>query len=214
MQKYARPSEAWLHSPYPLNEDSKGKDRHAHTATRMTRCFAYSWIAIYLPTKALHSEDCPLFAGKVIASLAFSPFPSNGKCEAAWQGLGHSTARLWSIEPVVWKDRVFVTAVSGELKENLHVLAIDLATGSTLWQKDFEATQKVKDSDAVSRGAPTPAIDADGLLVVFESGDVFALSHDGDLRWKRSFVADHGEIKGPHGYSSSPALCDDRVIFR
>ncbi len=73
-----------------------------------------------------------------------------GNARPRGRGLGHSTARLWSIEPVVWKDRVFVTAVSGELKENLHVLAIDLATGSTLWQKDFEATQKVKDSDAVS----------------------------------------------------------------
>lgn len=183
--------------------------------TRMTRCFAYSWIAIYLPTKALHSEDWSSFRGQgdSIARVQSLPiqWEMRGRVAGAWDirlpGYGQSS-------PVVWKDRVFVTAVSGELKENLHVLAIDLATGSTLWQKDFEATQKVKDSDAVSRGAPTPAIDADGLLVVFESGDVFALSHDGDLRWKRSFVADHGEIKGPHGYSSSPALCDDRVILQ
>lgn len=183
--------------------------------TRMTRWFASIGIAIFFPTDALRSEDWSSFRGQgdSIARVQSLPiqWEMRGRVEGAWDirlpGYGQSS-------PVVWKDRVFVTAVSGELKENLHVLAIDLATGSIVWQEDFEATQKVKDSDAVSRGAPTPAVDADGLLVVFESGDVFALSHDGDLRWKRSFVADHGEIKGPHGYSSSPALCDDRVILQ
>lgn len=116
--------------------------------------------------------------------------------------------------PVVWKGRVFTTAVSGDNKEQLHVVAVDLAKGDRLWQKDFAGTQAVRDSDTVSRGAPTPTVDADRLYAVFESGDVVALSHTGETLWQRSFVKDYGEIKGPHGYASSPLLVDDLLVIQ
>lgn len=116
--------------------------------------------------------------------------------------------------PVVWGDVVFVTAVSGDEKEHLHVLAISLQDGKTLWKKDFDATQRVPDGDAVSRGAPTPVVDAERLYAVFESGDAIALSHTGDVLWQRSFVKDYGEIKGPHGYSSSPVLAGDALVLQ
>jgi outer membrane protein assembly factor BamB len=115
---------------------------------------------------------------------------------------------------VVWRDRVFVTAVSGEEKERLHVLAMSLADGSLLWQREFQGTQKVKDSDTVSRSAPTPALDAERVYAVFESGDVFTLSHAGELLWHRSFVNDFGEIKGPHGFASSPVLVNDLCVIQ
>ncbi|MDP1797093.1 MAG: PQQ-binding-like beta-propeller repeat protein [Planctomycetaceae bacterium] len=116
--------------------------------------------------------------------------------------------------PVVWGEMVFVTAVSGDEKEHLHVLAISLQDGKTLWKKDFAATQRVPDGDAVSRGAPTPVVDAERLYAVFESGDAIALSHAGDVLWQRSFVKDYGDIKGPHGYSSSPVLAGDALVLQ
>lgn len=116
--------------------------------------------------------------------------------------------------PVVWGEMVFVTAVSGDEKEHLHVLAISLQDGKTLWKKDFAATQRVPDGDAVSRGAPTPVVDAERLYAVFESGDAIALSHAGDMLWQRSFVKDYGDIKGPHGYSSSPVLAGDSLVLQ
>ncbi|MDB5340724.1 MAG: Pyrrolo-quinoline quinone [Planctomycetaceae bacterium] len=77
-----------------------------------------------------------------------------------WEQRGRSgwTTRIngyGQSSPVVWGKRVFVTSVSGDEKEILHVAAIDLAVGKSLWQKNFSATQKMKDSDTVSRGAPT-----------------------------------------------------------
>ena len=85
--------------------------------------------------------------------------------------------------PVIWQETIFVTAVSGEEKDQLHVLAISAADGKVQWQKDFIGTQKVKDSDSVSRGAPTPVVDADRVYAVFESGDIVALTHAGELAW-------------------------------
>lgn len=110
--------------------------------------------------------------------------------------------------------QVFVTSVSGDDKEILHVTAIDLNGGKSLWWKDFSATQKMKDSDSVSRGAPTPTVDAERVYATFESGDIVALSHAGEMVWQRSFVKDYGEIKGPHGYASSPLLVDGRLIVQ
>ena len=133
--------------------------------------------------------------------------PRKGGWNIRLPGYGQSS-------PVVWGDRVFVTAVSGEKKEKLHLLAFSLADGTKLWEKEFAGTQQVADSDAVSRGAPTPVVDAERLYVLYESGDLFALTHDGEVQWTRSIVNDYGEFKGPHGYSSSPVLSGDKVIIQ
>ena len=138
-----------------------------------------------------------------------------------WE-MGNRGPGNWSIRlpgygqssPVVWNDTIFVTAVSGAEKEELHVLAISRVDGKTLWQKEFSGTQHVKDSDTVSRGAPTPVADAERIYAVFESGDVIVLTHDGEARWQRSFVKEFGEIKGPHGYASSPVLVDGLLILQ
>lgn len=172
-----------------------------------------------------------LFAVSAIPAMAADTWPG-----FRGDGTSHSTAKQlpqswevrgrqpgnWSIRlpgygqssPVIWKDRIFVTAISGDDKEHAHVVCLDLQEGKSLWQKDLDGTQRVKDSDTVSRGAPTPIVDQDFVYAVFESGDVFALSHAGELKWQRSFVKDYGEIKGPHGFASSPLLVNDLVIIQ
>lgn len=167
------------------------------------------------------SNNCPgeeLWAGfrgngSSLASVQTLPikWEMRGRVEGAWDvrlpGYGQSS-------PVIWKDQIYVTAVSGDDKETLHLQCVNARTGDTVWQKQHAATQKVKDSDNVSRGAPTPVIDDEGIYAVFESGDLFAYSHSGELIWSRSFVAEFGEIKGPHGYSSSPVLIDDSLLMQ
>jgi outer membrane protein assembly factor BamB len=161
------------------------------------------------------ADAWPGFRGYGDSTSAAASLPVSwelrGRGRSGWNvrlpGYGQSS-------PVVWKDRVFVTSVSGDQKEHLHVLAFRLDDGEKLWQRDFAGTQNVADSDAVSRGAPTPVVDAERLYAVFESGDIVALTHDGETAWQRSFVADYGEIKGPHGYASSPVLCDDLLIVQ
>jgi outer membrane protein assembly factor BamB len=114
--------------------------------------------------------------------------------------------------PVVWKDRVFVTSVDGEFKDTLHVLCLDLATGKTHWKKTFAGTLRVKSSDYVSKGAPTPAVAADRVFALFESGDLFALDHDGKELWQRSLVKDFGTFTGQHGLGTSPVLAGDSLL--
>ncbi|VTU02227.1 Pyrrolo-quinoline quinone OS=Pirellula staleyi (strain ATCC 27377 / DSM 6068 / ICPB 4128) GN=Psta_3081 PE=4 SV=1: PQQ_2 [Gemmataceae bacterium] len=114
--------------------------------------------------------------------------------------------------PVVWKDRVFATSVEGEFKDTLHVLCLDLATGKQLWKKTFAGAIKVKTSEYVSKGAPTPVATADRVYALFESGDLIALDHAGKELWTRSLVKDFGPFAGPHGLGTSPALAGDAVL--
>lgn len=168
------------------------------------------------PASTLIAEEhWPAFRGNGDSQSTLSGLPvqwslrgrSPGNWERRLPGYGQSS-------PVVWGDRIFVTAVSGEKKEHLHLLAVNLADGQILWQRDFAASQQIPDRDSVSRGAPTPVATADRVFVVFESGDVAALTHAGEVLWQRSFVNDYGELQGPHGYASSPVLVDNLLILQ
>lgn len=114
--------------------------------------------------------------------------------------------------PVVWKDRVFVTAVEGEFKDTLHLLCLDLATGKVHWRKRFAGTQRVKTSDYVSKAAPTPVVTADRAFALFESGDLFALDHGGKELWRRSLAKDFGPFTGQHGLGTSPVPAGDALL--
>ncbi|MBX3441994.1 MAG: PQQ-like beta-propeller repeat protein [Planctomyces sp.] len=138
-------------------------------------------------------------------------WPARGGRRGGWTvrlpGYGQSS-------PVVWRDQTYVTAVSGEEKERLHVICVGLDDGARRWECEFPATQRMPDSDSVSRGAPTPVVAAEAVFVMFESGDLFALTHEGDELWRRSLVAEFGEFKGPHGYASSPVLAGGFVVLQ
>lgn len=124
---------------------------------------------------------------------------------AALPGYGQSS-------PVVWKGRVFVTAVEGAEKEKLLVAAVDARTGAVTWKKEFAALQKGKNNPMMSRAGPTPVVDVEGVYCLFESGDLFALSHDGGKLWHRSLAKEYGEIKNNHGLGSSLAQ-SGRAVF-
>ena len=115
--------------------------------------------------------------------------------------------------PVVWDGKIFVTASEGQLKETLVVLCIEVTTGEILWTKRFEASDKTERTNMISQSAPTPVVDAQHLYVFFESGDLFALSHQGEKRWHRSLTKAYGTFIGNHGIGSSIAQTDEAVIL-
>ncbi|MEQ8784894.1 MAG: PQQ-binding-like beta-propeller repeat protein [Pirellulaceae bacterium] len=158
------------------------------------------------------SGDCwPAFRGQGDSHSAAESLPLTWSDTqgVAWTadlpGYGQSS-------PVVWRDRVFVTTMDGDNKETAIVLCFDLASGRKLWRKNFDASQQVKASNYVSRSAPTPVVDADRVYAFFESGDLIALTHDGEQVWKRSLTNEYGLFQGNHGVGSSPAITAETVI--
>jgi outer membrane protein assembly factor BamB len=114
--------------------------------------------------------------------------------------------------PVVWGSRLFVTSVSGGMKENCHVCAIDVLTGKLEWQRDFESATKVENTNYVSKAAPTPVVDEQGVVALFEVGNVVALKHDGEIRWQKNLVQEYGELSSRHGLGSSLLQYGNHVL--
>lgn len=115
--------------------------------------------------------------------------------------------------PVVWGDRAFVTSIDGNEKEKLFVACVDVKTGKVAWKKELAACQKGKNTPMMSRAAPTPVVDKEAVYAFFESGDVVALTHAGDVKWERSLTKDYGAFKNGHGIGSSPAQTEKAVVI-
>ena len=134
--------------------------------------------------------------------------------------LNVSTPRKWQVEldgygqssPVKFGDSLYVTFVSGKNKEQLHTWAISFESGEVIWKREAKNSTPEKNNSYVSRAAPSPACDADGVIAFFEGGNVVAYSPTGDLRWERDLVADYGEIKARHGLASSLEQNEDGVF--
>lgn len=114
--------------------------------------------------------------------------------------------------PVVWANRVFVTSVEGPNKETYHTLCFDLVSGKELWRMSIPNSTPVKNSYYVSRAAPTPVVDGQRIIALFESGDCVAYSHDGQELWQRTLGVDEGPLVSEFGLGASPCQDDTRVF--
>lgn len=126
----------------------------------------------------------------------------------AWKvvvpGVGQST-------PVVFGGRIFVTSVEGPKKEKLNLFALDLASGKVVWQRQMASSRPHPMGDRVSRAAPTPAVEADRLYALFDSGDVFAFTLAGERQWHVNLNERFGVIQPGHDFGSSLRLAGGRL---
>ena len=114
--------------------------------------------------------------------------------------------------PVIWDDTVFLTSLEGRMKETLFISAVDLEDGAERWRRTFDAAEAFEWNDYVSKGAPTPAVDGERLYAYFDSGDLLALTHDGETVWHRRLGAEYGTVGGNHGVGNSVLLTEDAVV--
>lgn len=115
--------------------------------------------------------------------------------------------------PVIWNNLVFATSIQGSMKEACHVTAIHLASGERAWSREIEGTQQVRSNYFQSRSAPTPVVDANSVYAFFETGDVVAYTHDGELLWQRSLTLDYGEFESTIGLAASPVQTADSIVI-
>jgi len=123
----------------------------------------------------------------------------------ALDGYGQST-------PVVWNGQIYVTYCRGEMKDKMVIQALRQTSGETLWKHEVTNSTPEKNSTYVSRAAPTPVADANGVITFFEGGNLVALKHDGVPRWERDLVKVHGKISARHGLASSLEHNDKHVF--
>lgn len=171
------------------------------------KIFLSAWLVVSVAA----ATDWPAFLGsgagpRQAENLPLEWSPADG---TAWvanlPGHGQSS-------PVTWGDNVFVTSVSGPNKDTYHVSCLDAQSGQIQWMTNFANSVPAENSYYVSRAAPTPVVDADGVVVFFESGDCVALSHEGETLWRRNLAADEGPFIAEFGLGASPCATSDAVF--
>lgn len=109
--------------------------------------------------------------------------------------------------PVVWGDKIFLTASEGEGRERI-VMGLDRVTGELLWKDvawigEPEPTHKMN-----TFASATCATDGEVVVGFFGRGGIHAYAPDGKKLWSR----DLGPFEGPWGTGASPIIVGDLVI--
>jgi outer membrane protein assembly factor BamB len=115
--------------------------------------------------------------------------------------------------PVIWGDKLFLTSATlerGQPKETF-VIALDRASGKQLWRTQIPIMSLPGKSPSSENGwaSPTPACDRNHLVVVFATGTIACLDHDGTVHWSQ----DLGPLEHLWGLAASPVLDASRVYY-
>lgn len=117
--------------------------------------------------------------------------------------------------PVVWGERVFLTASDGRLNDRLHVFCYHREDGRTLWHtRLFGSAQPEGQFAPGGMAVPTPATDGKHLFVLFGTGDLACLDMAGQPVWIRSLAGEYGPFRNRWGMAASPMLTGDLLIVQ
>lgn len=132
--------------------------------------------------------------------------------------------------PIIWGDRIFITSPSGEESgsdggrrlpsrmggrekpggPDIVLMCISRSDGKLVWQRKLGGgnrlygKQNMSSPSCVTDGAHVWAMTGTGVLACFD--------FDGNEKWRKDLVAEHGPIELMWGYGSSPMLHGGRVI--
>jgi outer membrane protein assembly factor BamB len=140
--------------------------------------------------------------------------------------------RGWG-SPVVWGQKVFLTAVTsddayeapqaglylGQGREtppdSVHhwwVYCLDLGTGNLLWKDEsHQGKPKVPRHPKSTYAAETPVTDGEHLYVLFGDLGLYCYDLDGEQKWKRE-IEPKRTMYG-YGAAASPVLVDGQVVI-
>ena len=116
--------------------------------------------------------------------------------------------------PVVWGERVFLTASDGRLNDRLHVFCYHRQDGKLLWHSRFFGTAPTDLFAPGGMAVPTPVTDGKHLFTLFGTGDLMCLDFAGKPVWIRSLAQEYGPFRNRWGMGTSPILVGDNLIVQ
>lgn len=119
-------------------------------------------------------------------------------------GEGHSS-------PVVWEDSVFLTTALPNTQERL-LLRLDARSGKTLWQRTVVKAAPEYIHRENSFASSTPVTDGERIFTSFQNSKRVDLQCY-DFEGRRIWSVQPLEFNGEHGYSYTPVIYHDLLIF-
>lgn len=113
----------------------------------------------------------------------------------------------WST-PIVWENRVFLTTATDE-GQSCRVLALDAATGKTVWDREVFRQVTRKKETRNSYATPTPVTDGKHVYAVFSDGGFAALDFSGNIAWTNRDYPFYSQ----HGLGASPVVSGGLLIM-
>lgn len=155
----------------------------------------------------LQAKDWTRFRGPNGSGIGSAKLPAQWtEKDYNWKvklpGVGHSS-------PVVWDDRIFLTAGDESIGKRL-LVCVHAGDGKQLWTAEFAGPKHRKHRDN-SFASSTPVVDGDHVYVTWGSPEdylVVALTHAGKEVWSENL----GPYKAGHGFGASPIVVDDVLI--
>lgn len=117
----------------------------------------------------------------------------------------------WS-SPVLWQDKVIVTAETAAAKRA--VIALSAADGKELWRHEEDFVPHNIHKTYNTFASSSAFVDAERIYINWSTGttiQALALDHGGKLVWKNDHVADYIH---EHGTGISPVVVDGIMIVR
>jgi outer membrane protein assembly factor BamB len=112
---------------------------------------------------------------------------------------GHSS-------PIVWGDRIYLTAAQGE---DLLTLCLNRADGRELWRRTAPRPRLEALDRRNGPASASPAADARQVVVFFGDYGLVSYDPDGREQWRRPL----GPFDNVYGMGSSPILVDGLVVI-
>jgi outer membrane protein assembly factor BamB len=116
--------------------------------------------------------------------------------------------------PVVWENRVIVTASEGSDHSELHVICLDRESGDVQWHHQLWGTAPSLFYPQSGMASPSPVTDGNRIFTFFGTGDVFCFDMDGGLLWQRALAHEYGRFQNRFAASSSPLLFEGKLILQ
>ena len=117
-------------------------------------------------------------------------------------------------QPIVWNERIILTASDGRANDRLHVYCYHRDDGKLLWHTRLFGTAPTDLYPPGGMAVPTPATDGKLVFVLFGTGDLAALDMNGKPAWIRSLAQEYGPFRNRWGMGTSPILVDDTLYVQ
>ena len=115
---------------------------------------------------------------------------------------GHSS-------PVIWNNRIFLTANEPNNKTELITLAINRLDGKILWRKVAQAETEGRFHHFNNPASSTPTADERNVYVYFGTYGLLCYDHVGNKVWQRKIDTPPSK----YGMATSPIFYKDKVIM-